>query len=497
MVALLPKERKIIEKGYMEHRPFGVSQKGERVQGISGNSIVGVIEYMMEVVAQKTEARVRAEVGAEEAQRLGQQAAEEALDRMVELLNGAIRDAKFHFTRESLLDEMNWYSYECDKFILEYAKIITGDERFCYNRGMKTIRPHIARLIRPLTLQQIYRLMPRLATKYTGGAEAKVLKTTRNSAIIQMRILKEYDEAFGAYALSCRENVCQGWEGTLTAIPKAVFDLPPAKVQHTTCQARGDECCEWEFVWQNPRPKGNIWLWLGGLASVVLFLFLRALLPGPSGRHLVISVVFALVPLFLSWYTKQLKLARYEKERSESLLLEQRQAADEHYDRLQRTNAELQAANVELKQSISELTTIHRVGTAIASVLDLNSLLDMVLHVVTEELDFDRAMVLLVDEDRRVLTNGRAVGGSQELIAFVKQLEIPLDKEAGLLAQAVLQSEPILVEDVRDLAQDTDRNLVETLQTESFVAVPLKVKTRVIGVVAADNLHPARRRQAQ
>ena len=59
MVTLLPKEHKIIEKGYMDYRPFGVPQKGERVQGISGNSIVGIIEYMMEVVAQEAEARAR------------------------------------------------------------------------------------------------------------------------------------------------------------------------------------------------------------------------------------------------------------------------------------------------------------------------------------------------------------------------------------------------------------------------------------------------------
>jgi hypothetical protein len=51
-------------------------------------------------------------------------------------------------------------------------------------------------------------------------------------------------------------------------------------------------------------------------------------------------------------------------------------------------NIDLQMANVELRKTVAELTTLHAVGTAIASVLDLNSLLDMVLQVVTEELDF-------------------------------------------------------------------------------------------------------------
>ncbi|MCP4544545.1 MAG: response regulator [Chloroflexi bacterium] len=490
MDTLLPKEHRIIEKGLMDYQPFGMDENNERIEDWNGQVIAGSIEYMMEYVSQRVEEEARPKIGAEKARLLGEKAAEDAVNELVERLNGAIRDKRFHVSREYLMNEGNYYSYEFRQYLIEYAMLISGDENFSFNRSYKSIRSSAVRLFRPFSLRQIYTLLSPIMGRYTDSWEIKVVKTTKNSATIQMWVMEKYKEKAGLYLHACNENDCLGVQGVLSAIPPALnADWPSAAIEEKKCLLWGDECCEWDFVWQEPTPKGAIWLLLGGLFSLSVLTYYRIRFPGSMTLT---HIVHALLPLSAGWLIQKLKIAQYEKKEAEKLLLDQRQFSEDQYEELQVVNSDLQMINVELNRRVSELTTIHQVGTAIASVLDLNSLLDIVLQAVTEELGCDRAMVLLVDQERQVLTNGRGVGNNSEIIAFVEQLEIPLTAGSGIMARTVLEGEPLLVKDADELSEGADKNLVALLQAKSFMVVPLRTKNRNVGIVAADNLYSTR-----
>ena len=487
MNELLSKEHRIIEKGFMTYQPFGMDENGDRIEDWNGQVIVGSIEYMMECVSQRVEKEVAPKMGVEKARLLGEQAAEQAVNELIERLNGAIRDKRFHVSREYLMNEGNYYSYEFRQYLIEYATLISGDENFSFNRSYKSIRSSAVRLFRPFSLRQIYTLLSPIMGRYTDSWEIKVVKTSKNSATIQMWVMAKYKERAGPYLHACNENDCLGMQGVLSAIPPAWNpDWPSAAIVEKKCLLWGDECCEWDFVWQEPAPKGTIWLLLGGITSLLALLYFWNQF---SGNTILATIAYALVPLLLGWLIRKLRISQYEKEKAEKLLLDQRQFSEDQYEELQAVNSDLQMINVELKQRISELTTIHQVGTAIASVLDLDSLLDIVLHAVTKELGCDRAMVLLVDKERQVLTNGRGVGDHPETIAFVEQLEIPLTAESGIMARTVLEGESLLVKNADEIPEGADKNLAVLLQAKSFMVVPLRTKNRNIGIVAADNLH--------
>ena len=192
----------------------------------------------------------------------------------------------------------------------------------------------------------------------------------------------------------------------------------------------------------------------------------------------------------MSW---RLKRVAYDRDEQRRLLLEQRESAEQHYDELQQASANLQLSNVTLQHRLSELTALHEIGLATGATLDLEQLLDSSLQAVTAHLGFDRALILLVDDERRMLAGGRSVGGTPEVAAVVREMTVSLDNQDSFLADAVRLAQPVLVTDAA-ADRPTSKTLwyVQALKARAFVAVPLLVHGTALGVLAVDNAKTGR-----
>ncbi|TAJ99551.1 MAG: sensor histidine kinase [Chloroflexota bacterium] len=151
------------------------------------------------------------------------------------------------------------------------------------------------------------------------------------------------------------------------------------------------------------------------------------------------------------------------------------------------TLRETAAAKAHLESRLAELTTLNELGVAISSTLDLDALIDVSLESIVRHLRFDRAVILLVDRERGVLTHGRTVGASPELAAIIGALETPVDAEESLLGQLARAEGPMLFEDVGDDPFEPNRQLAEALGVTSFLGTPLVTKSATVGVLAVDN----------
>ena len=140
-----------------------------------------------------------------------------------------------------------------------------------------------------------------------------------------------------------------------------------------------------------------------------------------------------------------------------------------------------------ITRKVNELSSLHSIGIAITSILDMDNLLDTVLKTVVHNLGYDRAIIMLVDEERGVLSNGKIIGGTEEMDKLIENWEPPISEDAGVLAQVVISGEPILVSDVNRTDIEMNMDMVKALKTKSFLEVPLKTKEKVIGVMAVDN----------
>jgi signal transduction histidine kinase len=209
-------------------------------------------------------------------------------------------------------------------------------------------------------------------------------------------------------------------------------------------------------------------LGVGGSAAILAYLLLR----GPYWDGVAI-VGAALLPAGLVVYGSTARRRARE--------LREQQVVTE------RTLRETEAANAAFKGRLAELTTLNELGVAISSTLELDALIDVSLESIVRHLRFDRAVILLLDRERGVLTHGRTVGAAPELATIIAGLETPIDVEESLLGQLARADGPMLFEDVDDDPFEPNRQLAEALGVSSFLGTPLVTKSTTVGVLAVDN----------
>ena len=172
---------------------------------------------------------------------------------------------------------------------------------------------------------------------------------------------------------------------------------------------------------------------------------------------------------------------------------------------------------------LRKISILSEIGSAMRGTMQLDALLRMILTGVTYGggLGFNRAILLLVDESRQLLTGRMGVGPSSgaeaariwdaltlqrrplsELIdepatvsgngvespfdQMARSLRIPLQGEASVLVRTVLEARPVRVRGARqDPGVHPDREGL--LGVEEFACVPLVTKGKVVGVIVVDN----------
>jgi PAS domain S-box-containing protein len=475
-----PFQRYQTERLLIQRPPFGLDEHGTRIDSISGRSVKSTIEYMMEVVRGKAAQALPFTLTAGERERRLEEAAQAALNYLVEMLNASFHDRRFRVSADYLLNANNYYSYEFSLAVGKYAKAICGDEQFYFNRGTRSIPRAMVWITRPFSLAQRYEAVPRLMSQF-ANTDMRVVRVAGNQAVIQWWPTRERERLPEGQRQAYLDMGCQVYKGILAAVPQVTAGLPLATVRDLRCQADGDECCEWELTWEaraasrDPRP------WLGLLGSLVLLAYFLLALPAHGWVAPLVPI-----PLLVGWYSSRLRRARAAEARRAEQLAEQQQQAEKQNARLMDAYRDVQIANADLERKVRELTVLHDIALTISSTLDLDELLDQVLRLMTGELPFDRATILLVDAERGVLAHGRSIGGTPEQAALIERLEVPLVEDGWAPARAVLAGEPILVTSMDEVAPDAVA-LVKALETRAFLAVPLQAKDHPAGVLMVDN----------
>jgi hypothetical protein len=173
----------------MAGRPFGFDEAGRPVGRTKGSFIRATVGYMLECVAQRAVAAVPSlgEAGASERteQMAGAmaQAKAEAIEQLLTRLNAAIPDPRYHVTADYLMNEGHIYSVEFDTFLSHICRELSGDPRFHFNRGTRSIPAFVVLLSRPFSLSQTYRMVPRFTAKL-ADTDLRVGTVTPTSAVI-------------------------------------------------------------------------------------------------------------------------------------------------------------------------------------------------------------------------------------------------------------------------------------------------------------------------
>ena len=214
---------------------------------------------------------------------------------------------------------------------------------------------------------------------------------------------------------------------------------------------------------------------IGGSLAV-----LAVLLAKPPWWEALAIVLATVLPAGLVLYGASAARRAREAQAAEREAQRQREGLARETEEASRSRAELQGR-------LSELVALNEVAAAVSSTLELESLLDAALAAIVDHLPFDRALVLLVDEEAGVLTDGRTIGGGPDAQALVATVRLPLDQVDSTLVQLALADGPLVFRDVQDDAYEPNRVFARALDVTSFLGTPLETKGRTVGVLAVDN----------
>jgi len=141
--------------------------------------------------------------------------------------------------------------------------------------------------------------------------------------------------------------------------------------------------------------------------------------------------------------------------------------------------AQIRGTLASLDQRASQLATVAQVGTTIASILDLQRLLQEVVELTKDRFNLYHSHIYLLDDDGDNLV--LAAGAGEPGRRMVQQgHSIPVSREQSLVARAARERQGITVNDVTQAPDFLSNPLLPN--TRSELAVPMIVGGAVVGV---------------
>jgi len=142
----------------------------------------------------------------------------------------------------------------------------------------------------------------------------------------------------------------------------------------------------------------------------------------------------------------------------------------------------------EMLTTVANQAAICIENSGLMETLDIDEILRLVLEGVTRNIGFDRARLYLVNEKRNILECKMAVGVDEEKI---KGIVLSLNPMDSIVARSIVEKKPFVIPDA---GHDPRVNpvLKEKFNLHSLVVIPLLVKEKALGAIAADHVEPGK-----
>ncbi|RLG28637.1 hypothetical protein DRN98_09415, partial [Methanosarcinales archaeon] len=153
---------------------------------------------------------------------------------------------------------------------------------------------------------------------------------------------------------------------------------------------------------------------------------------------------------------------------------------------IERKYDEVNTLNEELNYKIKQLLAIQETGKAILSVLNLKQLLTVIMNILSNVCQINRAIIMLVNEETKHLEYIHGVGCEGSLPEDIKNYRVPLDRVSNILVRVTNTGRPEYVPEVNSSTLRRENLVLSHVKPISVFIVPLITRSKVIGVIATD-----------
>ncbi len=368
-------------------------------------------------------------------------------------------------------DEGHWFTQEQINAFHEELLRLTGNPHIARQAGrfgassesLGLMRQYVLGLIGPA---KAYEMLGRYVTNFTRSS----VYEARKAGPTTVEITVTPKEGVMEEPFQCENRI-----GYFEAIASAFNSLP--EVEHAECIFKGGSACRYKVSWLPTR--FDRWKKVRNyLALALTALFAVLLVPAPLFAVAAFLPAALVVVLLLSLYVGHLE----------------RVDLNSAVDYLRGSVDKL------LSQTSSDcdnLLTINEIGLAINKQTKENSILEEVVKVLEERLDYDRGLILLSNPEKTRLIFRTGFGYTTTQRSFLRNAQLHLDRSSakGVFVVSYNEKRPFLINDIDEIIETLSPRsleLAKRLGAKSFICCPIVYEDESLGILAVDNIKTKR-----
>ncbi|MBR9986081.1 MAG: response regulator [Desulfosarcina sp.] len=342
-----------------------------------------------------------------------------------------------------------------------------SDPKIAYKVGLHALQLKSTGTIKQYGLQFItpaamYKAVDRLYPKWSKGHSCKTTITGKNRAEVTVSVRPEVRE---------EPFQCENRQGIFEAVGAILTDQA-SQVAHPRCMHRGDDACQYLITWRE-KPS-TVWKRIGACAGALTTVVAAA-------TYLYLSLTFWIITtLSMGMVVLSILLAgsRMEKKELAGMLNEQGSSAGHLME--------------EIENRYQNAKLVQEIGLAGADILEEKTFLDTVLESMSRNLDFTRGMIALCDDGYNQLRHAASYGFSQAERQFLDRMDVDinLDNTSDRFIQSLKNGQPVYLSDMQgkiDGMAPNSINLIERLNVDALISVPLIHKKEPVGLLLVDS----------
>jgi putative nucleotidyltransferase with HDIG domain len=331
---------------------------------------------------------------------------------------------------EYLCNENNWVPSSLLVTMFENARRITGNPEIAYSIGFESITHSDLGYAQRIFLTLF--TSPRGVLRQYRRMNEKLNKTKKITLISDtpLKAVLRWDWYEG---VKSSHDVCLYNRGIYSAVP-TLWGYAPAQVMESPCRFEGGKYCEIAITWGF------------GVGRIRAFL------------------------------EKMAKRRKHPREVSAQVLEEALQLVEKDKDELKNRSDELQH-KVEILKAINTATQILVLSK------DTEQVLERTLEPFIGVLGFDRALIMVEDEQRKFLRYRHARVGPNEDLELIKRYKIPLSRLENIMVKVYHEGRATMSQNPFSEGLNPQNPILREFHPGPSVVCPLNANGRTVGIL--------------
>jgi PAS domain S-box-containing protein len=370
--------------------------------------------------------------------------------------------------KEEVMDAAHWFSQAQVDRLQKVLVAETGDKNIARHagrfiasaRGLGQIKQYLIGL---MNIETVFLSLTKIMPRITKGVTVSIQRLAPG----KIEITSTPNPGVNEKIFQCENRI-----GYFEGVSKLFTDCY-ANLEHPTCFHKGAPYCRYIVSWNTSlslklKRICNYALPISLLSVVALSFYL----PVKSLINIAAFLIILNLVLSKAYDHQRIKEQRKISEANHKMAEENMEWADSNYN-----NALL----------------IREIGQATAAIFDVHELMNKLVELMQRRLSFDRAMILLADENTKQLLYSAGYGYNEDEKRHLEHTAFQLSNpdSKGAFIRTFLDQQHLVVNDfaeIEDSLSDRSRQLARHFNVHSLLCVPIVFEGKSLGVLAVDNV---------